>query len=91
MTCQMSAVDLRITAHFTHLGSHGAKTRVWEPTVWRWRQQQWEAIQHPMTKMETTSSVRRTESGTWQSVAIETAAMGGRYRDPRHTLDLAAA
>ncbi|CAI9541603.1 unnamed protein product [Staurois parvus] len=24
---QMSAVDLRITAHFTHLGSHGAKTR----------------------------------------------------------------
>ncbi|CAI9543676.1 unnamed protein product, partial [Staurois parvus] len=36
------------------------------------------AIQHPMTKMETTSSVRRPESGTWQSVAIETAAMGGR-------------
>ncbi|CAI9564284.1 unnamed protein product [Staurois parvus] len=28
---QMSAVDLRITAHFTHLGSHGAKTRVWSP------------------------------------------------------------
>ncbi|CAI9578008.1 unnamed protein product [Staurois parvus] len=28
--------------------------------------------------METTSSVRRPESGTWQSVAIETAAMGGR-------------
>ncbi|CAI9537771.1 unnamed protein product, partial [Staurois parvus] len=55
---------------------------VWSHSVWRWRQQQWEAIQHPMTKMETTSSVRRPESGTWQSVAIETAAMGGRYRDP---------
>ncbi|CAI9580090.1 unnamed protein product [Staurois parvus] len=25
-----------------------------------------------------TSSVRRPESGTWQSVAMETAAMGGR-------------
>ncbi|CAI9609071.1 unnamed protein product, partial [Staurois parvus] len=31
-----------------------------------------------MTKMEPTSSVRRPESGTWQSVAMETAAMGGR-------------
>ncbi|CAI9543175.1 unnamed protein product [Staurois parvus] len=30
---QMSAVDLRITAHFTHLGSHGAKTRVWSHSV----------------------------------------------------------
>ncbi|CAI9565044.1 unnamed protein product [Staurois parvus] len=28
--------------------------------------------------MEPTSSVRRPESGTWQSVAMETAAMGGR-------------
>ncbi|CAI9572540.1 unnamed protein product [Staurois parvus] len=28
--------------------------------------------------MEHTSSVRRPESGTWQSVAMETAAMGGR-------------
>ncbi|CAI9599596.1 unnamed protein product [Staurois parvus] len=27
--------------------------------------------------MEHTSSVRRPESGTWQSVAMETAAMGG--------------
>ncbi|CAI9539304.1 unnamed protein product [Staurois parvus] len=75
---QMSAVDLRITAHFTHLGqSRGPKPEC-GATVWRWRQQQWEAMQHPMTKMETTSSVRRPESGTWQSVAIETAAMGGR-------------
>ncbi|CAI9623816.1 unnamed protein product [Staurois parvus] len=47
---QMSAVDLRITAHFTHLGSHGAKTRECGATVWRWRQQQWEAIQHPYDK-----------------------------------------
>ncbi|CAI9597684.1 unnamed protein product [Staurois parvus] len=29
-------------------------------------------------KMETSRSVRRPESGTWQSVAMETAAMGGR-------------
>ncbi|CAI9607672.1 unnamed protein product [Staurois parvus] len=29
-------------------------------------------------KIEHTSSVRRPESGTWQSVAMETAAMGGR-------------
>ncbi|CAI9576693.1 unnamed protein product, partial [Staurois parvus] len=29
-------------------------------------------------KWEPTSSVRRPESGTWQSVAMETAAMGGR-------------
>ncbi|CAI9591708.1 unnamed protein product, partial [Staurois parvus] len=32
----------------------------------------------PYDKMEHTSSVRRPESGTWQSVAMETAAMGGR-------------
>ncbi|CAI9551808.1 unnamed protein product [Staurois parvus] len=31
-----------------------------------------------MTKWKPTSSVRRPESGTWQSVAMETAAMGGR-------------
>ncbi|CAI9555551.1 unnamed protein product, partial [Staurois parvus] len=43
--------------------------------------------QHPMTKMEHTSSVRRPESGTWQSVAMETAAMGGRsYKGPMETL-----
>ncbi|CAI9558776.1 unnamed protein product, partial [Staurois parvus] len=74
---QMSAVDLRITAHFTHLGSHGAKTRVWSHSV---------AVEAaamgghtaPYDKMEPTSSVRRPESGTWQSVAMETAAMGGR-------------
>ncbi|CAI9619419.1 unnamed protein product, partial [Staurois parvus] len=32
----------------------------------------------PYDKMEPSSSVRRPESGTWQSVAMETAAMGGR-------------
>ncbi|CAI9608899.1 unnamed protein product [Staurois parvus] len=64
---QMSAVDLRITAHFTHLGSHGAKTRVWSHSV---------AVEAaamgghtaPYDKIEPTSSVRRPESGTWQSV-----------------------
>ncbi|CAI9617398.1 unnamed protein product [Staurois parvus] len=60
-----------------------------------------------MTKMEPTSSVRRPESGTWQSVAMETAAMGGRtgthetlgpgssmkrrYRGPWQITSLAAA
>ncbi|CAI9594206.1 unnamed protein product [Staurois parvus] len=38
--------------------------------------------QHPMSKNSThTSSVRRPEIGTWQSVAMETAAMGGRTVD----------
>ncbi|CAI9542721.1 unnamed protein product, partial [Staurois parvus] len=63
---QMSAVDLRITAHFTHLASHGAKTSVWSQSV---------AVEpaamggHTATydKMETSRSVRRPESGTWQS------------------------
>ncbi|CAI9542203.1 unnamed protein product, partial [Staurois parvus] len=85
----------------------------WHGRVWRWRQQQWEAVQGPMRhcgpgssmrrryggpwqitgltaamgdarnlpatydKMEPSRSVRRPESGTWQSVAMETAAMGG--------------
>ncbi|CAI9544644.1 unnamed protein product [Staurois parvus] len=49
---QMSAVDLRITAHFTPLASHGGQPAATSvgATVWRWRQQQWEAIQQPMTK-----------------------------------------
>ncbi|CAI9546422.1 unnamed protein product [Staurois parvus] len=38
--------------------------------------------QHPMTKMEHPRNVRRPESGTWQSVAMETAAMERPYRDP---------
>ncbi|CAI9585213.1 unnamed protein product [Staurois parvus] len=32
----------------------------------------------PYDKMEPTSSVRRPESGTWQSLAMKSAAMGGR-------------
>ncbi|CAI9599849.1 unnamed protein product [Staurois parvus] len=46
---QMSAVDLRITAHFTHWPVTGPKPCL-EPQCGRWRQQQWEAIQQPMTK-----------------------------------------
>ncbi|CAI9571990.1 unnamed protein product [Staurois parvus] len=57
---QMSAVDLRITAHFTHLGSHGAKTRVWSHSVAVEAAAAMGAIQHPMTKMEPTSSVEET-------------------------------
>ncbi|CAI9542765.1 unnamed protein product [Staurois parvus] len=50
---QMSAVDLRINAHFTHLGRtpRVPKPEVVEATSVAWRQQQWgEAIQHPMKK-----------------------------------------
>ncbi|CAI9595919.1 unnamed protein product [Staurois parvus] len=75
---QMSAVDLRITAHFTHLGSHGAKTRVWSHSVAVEEAAAMGGHTAPYDKMEPTSSVRRPESGTWQSVAMETAAMGGR-------------
>ncbi|CAI9558863.1 unnamed protein product, partial [Staurois parvus] len=32
----------------------------------------------PKNSTHTSSEVRRPESGTWQSVAMETAAMGGR-------------
>ncbi|CAI9575511.1 unnamed protein product [Staurois parvus] len=44
----------------------------------------WEArnLPAPYDKMEPTSSVRRPESGTWQSVAMETASNGRPYRDP---------
>ncbi|CAI9614400.1 unnamed protein product, partial [Staurois parvus] len=41
-----------------------------------------------MTKWNPASSVRRPESGTWQSVAMETAAMGGRTGTHGHTVDL---
>ncbi|CAI9558996.1 unnamed protein product [Staurois parvus] len=50
MKMQMSAVDLRITAHFTHFGQSRGQKPECGATVWRWRQQQWEAIQHPMKK-----------------------------------------
>ncbi|CAI9613194.1 unnamed protein product, partial [Staurois parvus] len=70
----------------TPLASHGAKTSVWSHSV---------AVEaaamggHTATydKMETTSrSVRRPESGTWQS-----GSNGRRYRDPGHTVGPAAA
>ncbi|CAI9624187.1 unnamed protein product [Staurois parvus] len=55
------------------IGAHG-RLGAW--------QQLWEARNLPapyVPKNSTTpSSVRRPESGTWQSVAMETAAMGGR-------------
>ncbi|CAI9586636.1 unnamed protein product [Staurois parvus] len=43
--------------------SRGQTSAVWSH-MWRWRQQQWEAILHPMTKWNPTSCVRRPESGT---------------------------
>ncbi|CAI9560684.1 unnamed protein product, partial [Staurois parvus] len=69
-----------------HLASHGAKTSdILEPHV---------AVEaaamggHTATydKMETSRSVRRPESGTWQS-----GSNGRRYRDPGHTVGPAAA
>ncbi|CAI9539797.1 unnamed protein product, partial [Staurois parvus] len=33
---------------------------------------------HPITKWNPTNSVRRPESGTWQRLAMKSAAMGGR-------------
>ncbi|CAI9616747.1 unnamed protein product, partial [Staurois parvus] len=59
---------------------------VFGATVWRWRQQQWEGHRATYDKMETSRSVRRPESGTWQS-----GSNGRRYRDPCHTVDPAAA
>ncbi|CAI9614425.1 unnamed protein product [Staurois parvus] len=39
-------------------------------------------LQHPITKWNPTNSVRRPESGTWQSLAMKSAAMVRPYRDP---------
>ncbi|CAI9602693.1 unnamed protein product [Staurois parvus] len=46
---QMSAVDLRNRTLHSFWAVTGPKPEC-GATVWRWRQQQWEAIQHPMTK-----------------------------------------
>ncbi|CAI9623253.1 unnamed protein product, partial [Staurois parvus] len=70
----------------THLASHGAKTSVWSHSVAVEGQQQWEAIQQPMTKWKPSRSVRRPESGTWQS-----GEQWRRYKDPCHTVDPATA
>ncbi|CAI9565308.1 unnamed protein product [Staurois parvus] len=59
-----------------YIGAHG-RLGAW--------QQLWEARNLPapyVKNFEHTSSVRRPESGTWQSVAMETAAMGRPYRGP---------
>ncbi|CAI9584063.1 unnamed protein product, partial [Staurois parvus] len=48
-------------------GRLGAWQQLWGPVI----------CQHPMSKNSTHQQcVRRPESGTWQSVAMETAAMG---------------
>ncbi|CAI9612281.1 unnamed protein product [Staurois parvus] len=60
-----------------YIGAHG-RLGAW--------QQLWEArnLPAPYVKKFNTPAVcvRRPESGTWQSVAMETAAMGGRTGDP---------
>ncbi|CAI9613698.1 unnamed protein product [Staurois parvus] len=45
----------------------------WHGRVWRWRPQQWEAVQGPMTHCEPGSSVRRRyrgpcRLGAWQQL-----------------------
>ncbi|CAI9581044.1 unnamed protein product [Staurois parvus] len=44
--------------------------------VWRWRQQQWEAVQGPMRDSGPGSSMRRRYRGPWQIRGLA-AAMGG--------------
>ncbi|CAI9532874.1 unnamed protein product [Staurois parvus] len=44
--------------------------------VWRWRQQQWEAVQGPMRLCGPGSSMRRRYRGPWQIWGLA-AAMGG--------------
>ncbi|CAI9605836.1 unnamed protein product [Staurois parvus] len=38
----------------------------WHGRVWRWRQQQWEAVQGPMRDSGPGSSMRRRYRGPWQ-------------------------
>ncbi|CAI9623265.1 unnamed protein product, partial [Staurois parvus] len=73
---QMSAVDLRITAHFTHLASHGAKKPVLGATVGG-GSSNGGPKSNPMTKWKP-RSVRRPQRGTWENVGMETQQREGR-------------
>ncbi|CAI9549384.1 unnamed protein product, partial [Staurois parvus] len=59
---------------------------VFGATVWRWEAAAMGGHTATYDKMETSRSVRRPESGTWQS-----GSNGRRYRDPGHTVGPAAA
>ncbi|CAI9555565.1 unnamed protein product, partial [Staurois parvus] len=48
----------------------------WHGRVWRWRQQQWEAVQGPMRHCGPGSSMRRRYRGPWQIRGLA-AAIGG--------------
>ncbi|CAI9602996.1 unnamed protein product [Staurois parvus] len=76
---QMSAVDLRITHSLILIWPvTGPKTSVWSHSVAVVEAAAMGGHTVTYDKMVTSRSVRRPESGTWQSVAMETAAMGGR-------------
>ncbi|CAI9593654.1 unnamed protein product [Staurois parvus] len=61
-----------------------------EPTVWRWRDKlaNGRPLQHPMTKWNPHQQCEETGkvAHIGQSVAMETAAMGGRTKGPMDTL-----
>ncbi|CAI9553164.1 unnamed protein product [Staurois parvus] len=63
--------------HYTPFGDHGAKNPRFGPQV-AVEAAAMEGHTAPYYKMEPTNSVRRPESGTWQSLAMKSAAMGGR-------------
>ncbi|CAI9599897.1 unnamed protein product [Staurois parvus] len=75
---QMSAVDLRITSTLSLIWAVTGPKPECGATVVAVEAAAMGGHTAPYDKMEPTSSVRRPESGTWQSVAMETAAMGGR-------------
>ncbi|CAI9553754.1 unnamed protein product, partial [Staurois parvus] len=70
----------------THLASHGAKNQCLEPQCGAVEAAAMGGHTATYDKMETSRSVRRPESGTWQS-----GSNGRRYRDPGHTVGPAAA
>ncbi|CAI9618219.1 unnamed protein product [Staurois parvus] len=75
---QMSAVDLRNHRTLHSFGQSRGQNQSVEPQCVAVEAAAMGGHTAPYDKMEPTSSVRRPESGTWQSVAMETAAMGGR-------------
>ncbi|CAI9565919.1 unnamed protein product [Staurois parvus] len=61
----------------------------WHGRVWRWRQQQWEAVQGPMTHSGPGSSMRRRYRGPWQirglAAAMEARNLPAPYDKKRNT------
>ncbi|CAI9539433.1 unnamed protein product, partial [Staurois parvus] len=70
----------------THLASHGGKNQCLEPQCGGGAAAAMGGHTAIYDKMETSRSVRRPQSSTWQS-----GSNGRRYRDPGHTVGPAAA